>query len=293
MRDRGRPKADPDSRVVKMKNREEYGLKIKQYRKQKNMTAEELADILQVTLSTVRNWECGIARPDPAFLVRMFSILDVDPNTFFGIRGVGYSLTEKERQIVDDYRAMEAGCREDFRAIGAALAERSRKIRLRKAAENIIAIPDYGVYAAAGQGDDWTQDEEEHQALLYNRGSARQADLIVTVSGSSMEPLYHDGDRVLVKKINGVQFGKIYVFNIRGRGNVIKQAEKNSLHSLNEEFSDIVPGIDEDVTVVGQVLEKITPGMIPSDEEKELYWLALEDREEEDHSQQRTWSADG
>ena len=273
---RGRSDADSVAEDNKTRNLIGYGLKIKKYRKDRNMSAEKLADALGVTLGSIRNWECGLTRPDPEYLVRMFTILDVDPNTFFGIEGVGGSLTEAEREIIDCFRLMDPRTQGEYRAIGNALLDHCSRLRLQEIDESIIAVPDWGVYASAGRGDDWTQDDEEHQALLYNRGPAARADLVVTVSGSSMEPEYHDGDRVLVEKCQDVQYGKIYVFNIRGRGNVIKQAEEGYLHSLNEEYGDIVPGEDEEVALIGLVLSRITIDMIPTREEMELYWQAQE-----------------
>ena len=67
---------------IKARNLETYGNQIRKYRKKAGLAVEELADILQISKISVRNWECGLTRPDPEFLYRMFSILDVEPFEF-------------------------------------------------------------------------------------------------------------------------------------------------------------------------------------------------------------------
>ena len=53
---------------TRKRNLEGYGLKIKNFRKRKKMSADDLAQALQVSVSSVRNWECGLSRPDPEYL---------------------------------------------------------------------------------------------------------------------------------------------------------------------------------------------------------------------------------
>ena len=91
----GLEKLSPEE--IKQRNLETYGSKIKNFRNRAGMTAEQLADALQISKSSVRNWECGLTRPDPEFLYRMFTILNVEPNEFFGLTGIGTLLTTEEQ----------------------------------------------------------------------------------------------------------------------------------------------------------------------------------------------------
>ena len=72
---------------IKQRNLETYGSAIKKFRTRAGMTAKQLAEALQISKSSVRNWECGLTRPDPEFLYRMFSLLHVEPNEFFNFPG--------------------------------------------------------------------------------------------------------------------------------------------------------------------------------------------------------------
>ena len=53
------------------------GKHIKQYREQKDMTQEALADRLSVTRQAVSNWECGKTQPDIETLHRIADVLDI------------------------------------------------------------------------------------------------------------------------------------------------------------------------------------------------------------------------
>ena len=87
----GLEKLSPEE--IKQRNLETYGSKIKNFRNRAGMTAEQLADALQISKSSIRNWECGLTRPDPEFLYRMFTILNVEPNEFFGLTGIAAAHT--------------------------------------------------------------------------------------------------------------------------------------------------------------------------------------------------------
>ena len=181
-------KATTVSEATKQRNLEGFGLKIKKFRKEANMTAEDLAQALQVTVSSVRNWECGLSRPDPEYLYKLFPVLNVDPNAFFGIRGVGESLTEKEKTIVDLFRTLDDRGQSDYMAIGKTMAHRCHMLKLREAERKIVRLPVHTQYAAAGSNGYWNDDHETDDIFLYNSGAASEADEVIIVSGHSMEP---------------------------------------------------------------------------------------------------------
>ena len=53
------------------------GKHIKQYREQRDMTQEALAERLSVTRQAVSNWECGKTQPDIETLHRIADVLDI------------------------------------------------------------------------------------------------------------------------------------------------------------------------------------------------------------------------
>lgn len=56
--------------------------KIKKYRKLKNMSQDELAEISGINVSTIKKYECGIRNPKPEQLLKMANALGVSMNTF-------------------------------------------------------------------------------------------------------------------------------------------------------------------------------------------------------------------
>ena len=264
------------SAEIKKRNVEHYGAKIKHFRKRAGMTAEQLADELRISRSSVRNWECGLTRPDPEFLYRMFSILDVEPNEFFGFKGIGTLLTAAEKNLIADYRGLDRRGREDLSSIAASMAEKSRIRFLRNEYRLQNSVPCNGRSVAAGSLiDEWPAYPETENVILFDSRDVSQADEIFIVSGDSMEPQFYDGDRVLVKYTGEIRVGDIGIFYVPGIGGVIKQKMNDRLHSLNPGRDDIIVR-EEGARSIGVVLCKIDSGMIPDAEHQKHFREALE-----------------
>lgn len=255
---------------IKQRNLETYGSNIRKYRAKAGMSVDQLAEVLRISKSSIRNWECGLTRPDPEYLYRMFSILDVEPNEFFGFQGIGTLLSPSEKALLEHYRALDETGKEDLNAIAEAMSIQVQGRKMRGIYHRIARLPDYGRCAAAGNGVDWPDYADETEVLLFNSPLVNQADEIITVNGSSMEPQYFDGDKVLVEHCSELHNGDIGIFFVRGVGGVIKQKAYDRLHSLNPDYDDILP-FEDGADVIGRVLGKIERSMLPSPEEKRLY----------------------
>lgn len=83
-----------------------------------------------------------------------------------------------------------------------------------------------------GEGDEWYEIE------VPDTPEARKADFALQIKGNSMEPIYFDGDIVLVKKQSSVDLGQIGIFNIEDNG-YIKKFGGDRLVSLNAKYDDI------------------------------------------------------
>ena len=273
----GQEKMTPEQ--VKQRNLDSYGSKIKAFRKRAGLTAEELAEQLRLSKSSVRNWECGLTRPDPEFLYRMFSILDVEPNEFFGIKGIGSILTPAEQQLVNDYRTLDDAGKEDAETFLKAMSEKAYRRKLLAAYDRMNGVEDFGRYASAGKGEDWPDYPEVEETILYNSPIVSRSDEIITISGQSMEPQFHDGDKVLVMHCTELRNGDIGIFYVPGMGGVIKQKAYDRLHSINPDYDDIFP-YEEGARIIGKVLGKIEEEMLPGYEEQKLFLEAVEEIEE-------------
>ena len=264
---------------IKQRNLETYGTKVRQFRTKAGMTTEQLADALQISTSSVRNWECGLTRPDPEYIYRMFSILNVEPNEFFGITGIGTLLTTKERALIDDYRSLDKSGKEAVETFAEAMMQKAHIRTLRREYRIQNSVPDEErLFAAGDHSNDWPDYPDSSEVILYDSPLVSRADEVITVSGASMEPQFFSGDKVLIEYCSDIRNGDIGCFYVPGIGGVIKQKAYDRLHSLNPKFDDII--VNEDgATIIGRVLCVITKEMIPTAEEQALYIEAQEEKE--------------
>lgn len=61
------------------------GEKIRQLRKEHNMTQSQLADILAISQDTVSLWELGKTTPDVEYIVKLCKIFDVSADYLLGL----------------------------------------------------------------------------------------------------------------------------------------------------------------------------------------------------------------
>ncbi len=107
----------------------------------------------------------------------------------------------------------------------------------------------YGKIACAGTGfifDDIPSDTV--QAPDAN------ADFIIGVNGDSMEPDYHDGEKLYIKKVENINPGEVGIFTINNEC-FLKEYGEDGLVSKNKKYEDI-PG-NEDVRLIGKVVGKV------------------------------------
>lgn len=259
---------------IRARNRETYGARVKEFRIRRGLSKEQLAAILEISPSAVRNWENGQSRPDPEYLYRMFEILQVEPNEFFGFKGVGGILTDDERSIIDNYRKLDNTGKSNLKTIAQALAEKASECKILELRKRLKPTKAYDRCLAAGEGTDWEDYPEEKQLLLYRSRDVDHADEVFIVNGESMEPLFHDGDYVLVQYCTEIRSGEIGAFYVPGHGGVIKQVLHDRLHSINKAYDDIIPY--DGARIIGRVLCRITKDMIPTPEERMQYEASQE-----------------
>ncbi|WP_036372618.1 helix-turn-helix domain-containing protein [Neomoorella thermoacetica] len=107
------------------------GDKIKQLRKKKDLTQDELASILHVNRATLANWEINRAVPDPATLQRLADFFNVSVDYLLG-RTDNPNLSQHRSTIEDDWPEVSNVLRRCGRK--PTLEERRRIARIIKAA---------------------------------------------------------------------------------------------------------------------------------------------------------------
>ena len=93
--------------------------------------------------------------------------------------------------------------------------------------------------------------------LIFSSGAideeAEQADFVISVGGDSMEPTYHDGDKVFVEKCGAVDVGEVGIFVVNGDV-YIKALGNQCLISHNEKYKPIRIGENDSVYCCGRVI---------------------------------------
>lgn len=123
---------------------------------------------------------------------------------------------------------------------------------------------------SAGTGNplDDSDGEKEYEYLRISRDVC-MADAIVTVTGDSMLPTFHDGDDLLIQRAESIEPGEIGVFVVAGDG-FVKEYQRDGLHSHNKKYKTIHPTEDDNARCLGRVLTVITDDMRASAKESEI-----------------------
>lgn len=108
----------------------------------------------------------------------------------------------------------------------------------------------FGRVACAGESFDFSEIPDETIEAPYMEG----ADFIIGVNGDSMEPDYHDGDRLYVKKTDHMSYGDVGIFTINNEC-FLKEYGEDGLVSRNKNYKDIAG--TEDVRMIGKVIGKV------------------------------------
>ena len=229
-----------------------FGSRIKKYRLLRNMTQQGIADALgESSGSVIYNWEKGIGRPDCDKLVRLCDLLDISADELLGCNAIHHRPTATEWSTIQKYRVLDEHGKEvvdylidsEYKRVTAA----SRKLKAR-----MLKIDFFNYPASAGTGN-FLETETPEQILVEESAEAEAADYVIPIAGDSMEPTYHDGDRVFVEKCDSIDVGEIGIFVVNGDA-YIKELGDKYLISHNEKYKPIQLGESDSVYCCGRVI---------------------------------------
>ena len=184
-------------------------------------------------------------------MLRLFDCLETDPNTLFqdSFRRGADVLTERERQLLEQYRSLSPLGRESVQTMVEAL----RACQQESAApeQEPRVIPLYRTPAAAGYAAPVFGEDFDY--LQVTDGVPQAAEFAVRIQGDSMVPYIPDGSVVIMKKYTIPPIpkpGTIVQYHDE-RGVTLKKLvrKKNpetgkmeyTLHPINPNFGDIEP----------------------------------------------------
>lgn len=76
-----------------------FGDRIRGARKAAGLTQRELAARLDVSNTSISNWEKGLSRPDADMIQKLCAVLGLQPNDFYGTQSAGSRQTVSDEDI--------------------------------------------------------------------------------------------------------------------------------------------------------------------------------------------------
>ncbi|MDR1329549.1 MAG: XRE family transcriptional regulator [Oscillospiraceae bacterium] len=214
------------------------GERIRDLRKEKNLTQAELGEILGVQQSAIRKYEYGEINIPLSKLEAMSNYFEVM---------IEYLLGKSDWRTQEELQAQLAEWDEKYNKGVAPITETTKF-------EHVFTkLPMYNAAVSAGTGT-WLDDGCEYEFVEFENAPSG-ADFALRVRGDSMEPMYSDGDIVFVKAGVIVESGQIGVFCLNDEG-YLKMLQGNKLVSLNPKYKPITVGEFDNFLCAGRVVGK-------------------------------------
>lgn len=205
-----------------------------------NKKQSELCSYLNINTSTMTNWKNRNTDPPAKYIIPICEFLEVSP--YFLLTGkektLSENLPEDEEELLRYYKQLPE--KEKIRLVSR--AEAIADMYAEAASEPVppMIVIKHSMYkVSAGTGERLSDSDDWDEIEIPDTPEARRADFCLTIYGNSMEPVYYDGDIVLVKQQNAVERGQIGIFIIEGNG-YIKKFGGDRLISLNDQYDDIM-----------------------------------------------------
>ncbi len=227
------------------------GERIKAARMARDITQVQLAKILGEKSGTViTNWETGNARPAIDKIPSICQALHITPDYLFNISGEHPSVDEMT--MLRKYRTLDSFGKTAVDSVMNVEYDRVLAIQPKKKRARMLKFDFYNYPASAGTGN-FLETETPDEIWVKEVPEAEDADYVIPISGDSMEPTYHSGDKVFVEKCASLEEGEIGIFIVNGEA-YIKELGSKCLISHNSTYKPIKLGSADSVYCCGRVL---------------------------------------
>ncbi len=245
--------------------------RIKEARIKKGLTQEQLGELVGVAKTTITGYEKN-REPTAAKVGEIADALNVDVNFLYQDevkekRENNVSLEElsmvKKYRFISTHSPDGAGVVDtvlnSMYSLAKKLKEQGEQIQKTdtEASEKIIPMRIINYYyriASAGTGQIIFDMPPTKRIEIPNTPEYRKVDYAIGVNGNSMEPLYHDGDMLLVEMTEDIEIGDIGIFRVNDES-YVKKLGKTELISLNPDAKNIP--LNERTGCMGKVVGKL------------------------------------
>lgn len=249
------------------------GYRIKEARENLGLTQTELGSIVGVTGSAITNYEKETSHPKEQIIYKLMEALNVDANYLFQdcvkLPKAVNDVTLAEYDHIKKYRFISEHSPNGAKVVDTVLdreytiadkireqEEQIQKMNM-EAAEEITPTRIINYYyrvASAGTGQIIFDMPPTKRIEIPNLPEYRKADYAIGVNGNSMEPLFYDGDTLLVEMTEDIEIGDIGIFRVDNES-YVKKLGKTELISLNPDAKNIP--LNETAACMGKVIGKL------------------------------------
>ena len=235
-----------------------YESRLREARNRAGLTQEALGKLVGCAKTTITGYETGKSEPNMYVLSKIMDALKVDANFIFQDEMREHyenaATPDEMENIIRKYRRLDPIAQEAIRTL---LDIESRRERDGSSSmdDKLVEFPGQIPFkisdqpASAGTGVYLGPDG--FSTRMVDPAAVQGADFGVPVRGDSMDPLYLDGDIILVSMSEPVEAGDIALVTMDGCG-YVKKIGDGVLISVNHHY-DPLP-MTEDIRINGKVV---------------------------------------
>lgn len=234
-------------------------LRIKEARERAGFSQKQLADRLHIKPNTFSGYETGAHDPKSNILMKIAKLCNTTVDYLLCVtdnpdipseNNNVYSIAEYAH--IQKYRKLSP----HGKSIVDIVMNAELKLQNQTQTHRTISFkhynaPYYDLPVSAGTGE--FLDSEHYTIAELANEPPIGTNFIVRVSGDSMDPTYHDGDKLFIKQQHSVEIGEIGIFMIDG--NIyVKELAEDGLISHNEAYNKILFHEYNNIRCYGKVL---------------------------------------
>ncbi|SJZ48982.1 Helix-turn-helix [Pilibacter termitis] len=220
---------------------------------EQQLSRKDLANSLNIPYTTLTNWAKGARQPKiemmetiaEFFHISLSQLLEKQDKDTELLLSVFHQLNENHRHAVINFTQNEL------------ITQKKNQHKILPLEPKIPMVEmDYYGSVSAGVGL-YLGEENKESIEVPEEDVPSNADFVLSIHGDSMEPDYHDGEILYIKKQETIFNGTLGIFILNGEG-FFKRIwfKKNHaiLESLNDEYDDLIVTEDDHFVIVGKVL---------------------------------------
>ena len=226
---------------------------------QKGWSLSEFARKLDLPKSSISRY-FNKSRQLPINKINLFSdVLGVSSEYLLGIQTIASDRNKTQNELLNVYNKLETKRQTkvyDFAT--EQLKEQNKVVNINDYIEEESDWYEVKFYGSVSAGTGLYLDDEQVETISFGADMIPNGtDFCLKVNGDSMDPMFHDGDYVFIKRETDFRNGSIGVVIVNGDAYLKKiYITENSIKlvSLNKKYKDITVTQDDTLKYVGTVV---------------------------------------